>query len=63
MLGETITEKLAWNGIAVGDRGKAAGRFKIDLGRDALEEANAARAGETIPLLKMDWDILPEDKR
>jgi hypothetical protein len=62
MLGETITEKLAWKGNAVGDRGKAAGRFKMDLGREALV-AKATRAGETIPLLKMDWDILPEDYR
>jgi len=50
-----MTEKLELKGRAAGDSG--AGRFRMDRGVAALNEA---RAGETIPLLKMDWDILPE---
>jgi hypothetical protein len=59
MLGDTMTEKLALNGNAVGERAKVAGRFKMDRGLEG-PFMKAARAGEVIPLLKMEWDILPE---
>jgi hypothetical protein len=49
-----MTEKLALQGRAVGESGKAVGRFRMDLG---LPIRNEARAGEVI--LKMEWDILP----
>ena len=45
-------------GKGVGESASELGRLRIDLGVE--ERDTTTRTGEVNPLLKIDWDILPE---